>query len=127
MGASQKGFVATHRMVWILVACLTLLTACHTKQGQILGKAPEGEPRNIVAVRSGDTPAQVTLKGVMTEKCPAAGCWFYLQDETGTIKVDTKSAGFVVVDVPLQTKMTVSGKVVSTADEVTIDASGLRY
>jgi len=46
--------------------------------------------------------ARVVLHGRMTQKCPVAGCWFMLHDETGTIKVDTKNAGFVVVDIPLQ-------------------------
>lgn len=63
----------------------------------------------------------------MIEKCPAAGCWFRLQDETGTIKVDTKSAGFVVSAVPLETKITVAGKIHDTGEEVTIEATGVRY
>jgi uncharacterized protein YdeI (BOF family) len=63
----------------------------------------------------------------MVEKCPIAGCWLRLQDSTGTIKVDTKSAGFVVVNVPLETKITISGRIVNEGDEVLVEASGLRY
>lgn len=63
----------------------------------------------------------------MFEKCPVAGCWFRLRDRTGTIKVDTKAAGFVVVKVPLATTVTVSGKVVADGDEVMIEAAGVRY
>ncbi len=63
----------------------------------------------------------------MVEKCPVAGCWFKLQDNTGTIRVDTKAAGFVVVKVPLESKITVSGKIVTEGDETLLEASGVRY
>jgi uncharacterized protein YdeI (BOF family) len=62
----------------------------------------------------------------MVEKCPVAGCWFVLRDAGGEIKVDTKSAGFVISDVPLNTEVTVAG----TADfggERRIIATGLKY
>ena len=63
----------------------------------------------------------------MVEKCPVAGCWLKVQDQSGTIMVDTKLAGFVVVNVPLESKVTVAGKIVTEGDEVLIEASGLRY
>ena len=63
----------------------------------------------------------------MIEKCPVAGCWFRLRDVSGSIKVDTKLAGFVVVNVPLETKMTVAGKIVAEGDDVAIEATGIRY
>ena len=63
----------------------------------------------------------------MIEKCPVAGCWFRLRDGTSIIKVDTKSARFVVVHVPLDTQMTVAGKAVAEGDEVMIEATGIRY
>jgi len=112
----------------LLALALTVGTfGCHRPQGTVLGKAPSGEPTTVLAVRAGDTPPQVTLSGVMVEKCPIAGCWLRLQDSTGTIKVDTKSAGFVVVNVPLETKITISGRIVNEGDEVLVEASGLRY
>jgi hypothetical protein len=63
----------------------------------------------------------------MVEKCPVAGCWFRLRDDTGIIKVDTKSAGFAVVKVPLETRVTITGTVITESDEVFIAATGLRY
>jgi uncharacterized protein YdeI (BOF family) len=63
----------------------------------------------------------------MIEKCPTAGCWFRLRDGTGVIKVDTKSAGFVVVNVPVDQKMTVAGKVVADGDEVVVEATGISF
>ena len=115
------------RLVCCLVIGVALVAGCHKPEGKILGKAPRGDVRSILAVRAGDTPPQVTLTGVMTEKCPVAGCWFRLHDNTGTIKVDTKSANFVVVKVPLEAKVTVSGKITMEGDEAIIEASGIRY
>ena len=112
-----------------LLICLLLsaATGCHEPKGKVLGKAPATEPRTILAVRAGDTPPQVTLSGVMIEKCPIAGCWFKLRDATGIIRVDTKSAGFVVVDVPLETTLTVSGRIVTEGNETSLEATGVRY
>jgi uncharacterized protein YdeI (BOF family) len=112
---------------FVLLACLMLATSCHKSNATVLGKAPKGAPRPILSVRAGDTPPLVTIGGVMVEKCPVAGCWFRLRDPTGTIKVDTKSAGFVVVDVPLQSQVTVAGKVVTEGSDVMLEATGLRY
>jgi uncharacterized protein YdeI (BOF family) len=115
-----------YRVVCALIS-IVCLCACHHQDGKVLGKAPAGEVRNIIAVWAGETPVNITLKGRLVEKCPVAGCWFYLQDNTGMIKIDTKAAGFVVVDVPLQTMVTVSGKVLNESEGISIQATGLRY
>jgi uncharacterized protein YdeI (BOF family) len=107
--------------------CLLLASGCGKSKGTVLGKPPSGEAQTILAVHAGTAPSSVVLKGVMFEKCPAAGCWFRLRDQTGVIKVSTKSAGFVVVDVPLNVKMTVAGTVVASGNDVEIEAAGLRY
>jgi uncharacterized protein YdeI (BOF family) len=113
--------------LFCLLAALALAEGCHKPAGIVLGRAPKGDSRSILAIRAGDTPPQVTISGVMVEKCPVAGCWLRVRDDTGIIKVDTKAAGFVVVNVPLESKVTVAGKIVTEGDEVFIEASGLRY
>jgi uncharacterized protein YdeI (BOF family) len=104
-----------------------LLTGCKRPEGKVLGQTPDGSVRTILAVQAGDTPPTVVVAGRLVEKCPTAGCWFRLQDETGTIKVDTKAAGFVITDIPLERQVTVAGKVVQDANEVTLEAAGVRY
>jgi uncharacterized protein YdeI (BOF family) len=106
-----------------------LAAGCARPDAAIRGAAPEGAPRLIAAAKSAALETPVTIQGQMIEKCPVAGCWFILRDKTGTIKVDTKTAGFVVLDVPLQTRMTVGGRVVREGDGSTrmIEAAGLRY
>jgi uncharacterized protein YdeI (BOF family) len=115
--------------VFLALALFLALGAfgCSRPRGTVLGKAPKGEPTSILSVRAGDTPPLVTISGVMVEKCPVAGCWFKVQDPSGTIMVDTKPAGFVVVNVPLDSKVTVAGKIVTEGDEVLLEASGVRY
>ena len=118
-----------HRKCETLLLAIYLLLAlgCQKPQGTILGKAPTGELRTVLSVNAGETPPEVTLNGVMIEKCPVAGCWFRLRDRTGVIKVDTKPAGFVVVKVPLETTVTVAGKVAMDGDQIVIEATGIRY
>jgi uncharacterized protein YdeI (BOF family) len=111
----------------LLALGFTLATGCQKPQGTILGKAPTGELRTVLSVSAGETPSQVTLNGAMIEKCPVAGCWFRLRDRTGVIKVDTKSAGFVVANVPLDSTVTVAGKIIMEGDQIAIEATGIRY
>ena len=129
----RAGAVSVQNILQVMrgfLICLLLAVVsagCHKPQGKVLGKAPAAEPRTILAIKAGDTPSLVTLTGVMIEKCPIAGCWFKLRDDTGIIKVDTKSAGFVVVNVPLETKLIVAGKIVTEGNEISLEATGLRY
>jgi uncharacterized protein YdeI (BOF family) len=117
----------TIRATFVLLIVIMGTTGCRQSQGIVLGKITEGESCTIQSVKAGGTPPQVILKGVMIEKCPVAGCWFRLRDNTSVIKVDTKSAGFVVVNVPLATRMTVTGRIAANGNEVEIEATGVRY
>lgn len=99
------------------------ICGCGERTAKTLGSPFDGESIPIQNASSG----AAVVSGTMTEKCPVAGCWFMLQDGSGTIKVDTKNAGFVVVDVPLKTKMTVTGKILTNGNERLLDATGLRY
>lgn len=56
-----------------------------------------------------------------------AGCWFDLQDRTGRVRIDTKEAGFVVLDVPVGTRMTVGATVRREGETTSLAAVGLRY
>ncbi len=76
---------------------------------------PEGlEPTTIAnALKAGqEGNIEVVLHGTMEEKCPTAGCWFYLTDNTGKIRVDTQFAGFTVINQKIGSKVTVYGKVI---------------
>lgn len=115
------------RVTCAFLLCLLLTNGCRRQTGTVLGKAPRGESHSVLAVRAGTTPPQVTVKGAIIEKCPIAGCWFRLRDNTGVIKVDTKSAGFVVVNIPLESQVTVAGKVIADGDDVILEATGIRY
>ena len=110
--------------------CGTLLAlaavGCGSKS-KVLGKAPSNKPSTVLAIHSGDAPVNLALEGSIIEKCPQAGCWFRLEDGTGVIKVDTKAAGFVVTEVPLNTKVKVAGTIQRVGEETQLQATGLSY
>ena len=112
---------------FFLAAILVLSFGCAERRPAILGKPFDGGAISITALKQNGTNSLVILQGNITEKCPVAGCWFILRDDTGTIKVDTKNADFVVVDVPLNTSVIVAGFVMTNGMERFIDATGLRY
>ncbi len=115
------------RIVRACLLGLLLSVGCNQRGALILGQAPAGEPRTINSIKAVGSGTRVVLKGIMFEKCPVAGCWFRLRDSTGTIKVDTRSAGFVVASVPVNSQLTVSGKLVADGDDIAIEALGIRY
>ena len=116
-------------MKWFvgMAAGFVMLTACVERKEKILGAPIQGAVLQIVRIKETAPDESIVVRGAMVEKCPVAGCWFLLRDDTGIIKVDTKNAGFVVVNVPLQTKLVVGGRVRTNGTERLIDATGIRY
>jgi uncharacterized protein YdeI (BOF family) len=104
-----------------------LITGCGDREPRVLGTAPSEAVSPISAARSARSGASLVVAGEMVEKCPVAGCWFDVRDGSGTIRVDTKNAGFVVLDVPLHGRVTVAGRVKTGGAEPQIDASGVSY
>jgi uncharacterized protein YdeI (BOF family) len=116
------------RLTPLALASVLAFAACRPAGQRILGQAPEGRPQTVAELNRSATPAQVsTVAGEIIEKCPVAGCWFVLRDDTGTVKVDTKSAGFVVLDLPVHTRVQVAGRWVDEGPARLIEATGLRY
>ncbi len=114
----------------MLLVCLVLGVAgagCSRSGSQLLGQEPDSAVVSLAAARQSPGTGPVTISGVMVEKCPEAGCWFVLKDSTGVLKVDTKTAGFVVVEVPLNRTLTVKGQIVTNGTEVLFAATGVRY
>src|SRR5262245_8837773 len=111
-----------------VLAIPVLLIACSSRESHTLGRSfEERTPATVAEAQRSAVESTIVLQGTITEKCPIAGCWFVLQDQAGKIKVDTKNAGFVVVGVPLQSTVTVAGRVATNGHERIIDAIGLRY
>ena len=48
---------------------------------------------NLTAQQKGET---VHIAGVITKECPHTGCWAYVKDDTGQIRIDTKKGGFAL-------------------------------
>ena len=81
----------------------------------------------VARLASAPTNGAVTVRGTMIEKCPTAGCWFMLQDNTGRVRVDLKAAGFVVTDVPTGGTVCVTGRLRREDEEPVVVASGARF
>ena len=112
---------------FVCLGCVAAMISCGRPKGRVKGAPPKGQQSSVLAVLAGDTASAVTIQGILVEKCPVAGCWFRLLDDTSLIKVDTKTAGFAVTDIPLKTVLTVSGKVAQEGNETVLEATGLRY
>jgi hypothetical protein len=83
--------------------------------GAALGHPPQTAPAaTIAAVRrnpqafAGKT---ICLTGRMTERCPTAGCWFDLDDGTGSLRVDAGAGGFSVSGLPMGARLKAFGRV----------------
>lgn len=125
--ARQHRFVlALNSLLFGLSALgLFVLTGCRASAPTVMGTAPANTPVVTVVQAARLTNATpVALQGEMVEKCPVAGCWFKLRDQTGVVRVDTKAAGFVVTNVPLHTQMRVQGQADAQGG---VAATGIRY
>lgn len=121
---SRKLFRLSTAAAAMLTAGALALSGCAHSSATVLGKDPGTTHPTVV--RDLKPASQVTLAGVMIEKCPTAGCWFMLKDGTGVVRVDTKSAGFTVTNVAVNTPVTVRG-VVKDGTERIVAATGIRY
>ena len=112
------------RVILYAPTLLLMLGGCASPSTQIRGANPaQGQVVAVSALKP--SAGKTVIAGRMIEKCPTAGCWFRLQDSTGVIKVDTKTAGFVVSDLPVGTQVTVLGTL-KTVGERHFEAVGLR-
>jgi hypothetical protein len=69
----------------------------------------------------------LSLTGRMTERCPTAGCWFYLNDGTGSLRVDAGAGSFSVLGLPMGARLTVFGRLIhESGEEPQLAAVGAR-
>ncbi len=105
----------------IVIACLLMLAACWAtwslraaSAGRVLGHPPATAPSTTIAALQRDpgllAGKLVALTGRMTDRCPSAGCWFYLNDGTGDLRVDAGAGRFSVLGLPIGARITVFGK-----------------
>lgn len=101
-----------------------LLIGCGKPESQLLGKELTDATYSSVATLK-TTTVPVLLTGTVAEKCPTAGCWFRLKDDTGIVKVQLANAGFTITDVPQGAPVKVFGSYDKESGEV--EATGLRW
>jgi len=123
------------KMIVILVVIVLIgggIYAFRGKGSTQLGKGvPDGAQitsiQEVLSHGKALTGKEVTVKGAMTQKCPTAGCWFYVKDDTGEIRVDTAPSGFTITEIRLGKTVTVHGKVVlNETSEAEMVATGVK-
>ena len=98
---------------------------------RILGQPPvTAAETTIAAVRqqpdsfAGQT---VAITGRITQCCPSAGCWFYLNDGTGNLRVDARPGGFSVLGLPTGAQVTAYGVLTQEpGEDLQLSAVGAR-
>jgi hypothetical protein len=81
----------------------------------------------VPEARAASRGQRVKVRGRIIEKCPTAGCWFVMQSGGVPLKVDTKTAGFVVLDVPVGAEVVVQGQRLEDGSEPVLAADGIQY
>lgn len=122
----------------IIIACLLMVAVCWANwtlraasTTHELGRPPSGAVIATVAeLRQNPTAfsgKMVAVTGQLTQKCPTAGCWFYLNDGTGDLRVDARPGSFSVSSLPVGARVTVYGKLVrESGADLQIAAVGVR-
>lgn len=103
------------------LACGTAIFAGCNKT-QEAAPVADAKTLSVAAIQKLKVSSPIVAQGTMVEKCPVAGCWFKMHDRTGVIKVDLKATKQTVMDVPLNSEVTVRGKVALNGSEKMIRA-----
>jgi uncharacterized protein YdeI (BOF family) len=122
-----EGLVRRPARSVLSISAALLLGGCAGHRSEVRGHLQPGPSTTVARLASVSTNGSVTVRGTMIEKCPTAGCWFILQDNTGRVRVDLKAAGFAVTDMPTGGTVAVSGRLRRDAEEPVVIASGARF
>jgi uncharacterized protein YdeI (BOF family) len=113
---------------FLFAAALAVICACGGSKVTRLGKAIPKETTVTTAQAINAAPVDfegrtVLVKGKITRECPA-GCWFWIQDQTGEMYVDIKPSCLVIPQ-RVGSTITVVGTVVLESGHPHIIGSGL--
>src|SRR5712691_6723691 len=122
----------------IIIACLLLAAlgwagwSLHAaSSSRELGHPPRAAVTTTIAAVRRNPGAfagkMICLTGRMTERCPTAGCWFYLNDGTGDLRVDAQQGGFSVLGLPMGARLAVFGRIArEPGEDPQLEAVGAR-
>jgi hypothetical protein len=111
-----------------LAALLAAMLACGGSKVTRLGKTIPKETTVTTAQAINAAPVDfegrsVLVKGKITRECPA-GCWFWIQDQTGEMYVDIKPCNLTIPQ-RVGSTITVLGTVVLESGHPHVIGSGL--
>jgi len=98
---------------WLYLAQSESSTAGQGEGAQaVLGTpGPELPVTGIGSLTKDNAGKVVRIEGTITEECPHSGCWAYVQDDSGKIRIDTNKGGFALPLHKEGSKVTVTGEV----------------
>jgi uncharacterized protein YdeI (BOF family) len=111
---------STYRVIYCAVLAFLACAGCTSQPKGASTAHAQAIPISSLQKLKPSTP--VVAHGTMVEKCPLAGCWFVLRDQSGTIKVDLKATKQTVVNIPLNSEVTVEGTVAADGSNKIIRA-----
>ena len=107
----------------LLSILVLLLSGCTEKFGQPVDpNAPKATVMKIMTDESLDSKA-VNVEGTILVECEA-GCWFFLQDDTGHILIDLAPNGFTI-PMKVGKRALVTGAVSREKDDVKVIAKAV--
>ena len=95
------------------------------KYGVDITKQETTSIKDILANSSEYLDQTVRLEGKIVRECPS-GCWFFLEDETGTIYVDINPSGLSIPP-KVGKKVTVEGVPENKNGRVSINGKGVEF
>lgn len=113
-------------MLAVAALCGAATVACAQKEryGTIDASAPAVKVKDVLLSESYGGK-DVRLSGTIAMQCASTGCWFFLDDGTGTMLVDLQRLG-LGLRARSGRKASVSGTVIVDAEgQVRLDAKGL--
>jgi hypothetical protein len=100
---------------YIVGFVLLLCMACAAVQAAI-----DYESVTIKEIQDGNTTFMgkaVAIEGEIVKECPSRGCWFVLDDETGSLLVDIKPNNFTIPLELVGSKAKVYGNVTAVGEK----------
>jgi len=95
--------------------------------GRAFAGAQEAQISAIAANPAGFTNGEIHVKGKIVRQCPAAGCWFYLEDDSRKqLRVEM---GDVTPQLPMNigSFATVEGRMIKLGDEYQLAGEGVEF
>lgn len=85
------------------------------------------DQQKISALTEAMVGRSVAVQGEIVKQCPASGCWFQVQDETGEMFVDLNASEIRLTESVVGQQAEVSGRLVKLGGELQLEAEHVEF